>query len=97
MPGVISGINDKIRFFGEQLVRKEGIQDWQVEQAQRAIELYERVFLKEGRPSSEPAQPISEGETACGRMRELIRLRHYSLRTEQTYLDWVQMTPVTCG
>jgi integron integrase len=92
-PGVIADITDKIRYFCEQLARKEGVQDWQIEQAQRAIELYERVFRKEGHPNSAPSQPLSDGETACGQMRELIRLRHYSLRTEQTYLDWVRRYP----
>jgi hypothetical protein len=41
MPGVIADSTDKIRYFCEQLARKEGVQDWQIEQAQRAIELYE--------------------------------------------------------
>src|SRR5215831_19214834 len=37
-------------------------------------------------PSEEPATP----PRLLDQMREHIRLRHYSLRTERTYLDWVR-------
>jgi len=54
------------------------------------VELYELVFCKERLLPSPSPRPLSEGEAAVNQMRELIRLRHYSLRTEQTYLDWVR-------
>ena len=53
-PGVIADITDKIHFFCEPLTCNETVQDWQIEQARRAIELYERVFRKERLPSSAP-------------------------------------------
>jgi integrase len=90
MPGVIVDLTDKLQFFCEQLDRQGGVQDWQMDQARRAVELYERVYRKEPLPNAAPERPLAEGETACERMRDLIRLRHYSLRTEQTYLDWVR-------
>jgi hypothetical protein len=90
MPGVIVDLTDKLQFFCEQLDRQGGVQDWQMDQARRAVELYERVYRKEPLPNAAPERPLAEGETAGERMRDLIRLRHYSLRTEQTYLDWVR-------
>ena len=90
IPGVIENLTDKIRFFCEQLERQGGVLDWQADQARRAVELYELVFCKERLLPSPSPRPLSEGEAAVNQMRELIRLRHYSLRTEQTYLDWVR-------
>ena len=59
MPGVIVDLADKFRLFCEQLERQSGVQDWQVAQARRAVELYERVYRK---------VPASGGaETRCVR------------------------------
>ena len=67
----------------------------QLRQAMRAVELYIKVFLKlepsvqtAAAPDEKEAQ-IQNAEKACNEMRDLIRVRHYSYRTEQTYLDWV--------
>jgi len=87
IPGVIENLTDKIRFFCEQLERQGGVQDWQADQARRAVELYELVFCKERLLPSPSPRPLSEGEAAVNQMRELIRLRYYSLRTEQRISD----------
>lgn len=45
-----------------------------------------------GPVGSEPAgsgRPLRAGEDWRGRMREVLRVRHYAWRTEQTYLEWV--------
>src|SRR5687768_3758874 len=44
-------------------------------------------------PASLPANPSSPSARAPGlldALREAIRLRHYSLRTEKAYVDWVR-------
>jgi integron integrase len=97
--------SDRIQYFMEYLRADESVKDWQEAQAQRAVELYLNVYLKGrrelGKAESKSegcaeqngrdprASEVSERETFL-KMRELIRLRHYSYSTEQTYLDWVQ-------
>lgn len=61
----------------------------------RAVELYIKVFLKLEPSPQTPTAPdekeaqIQNAERVYNDMRDLIRVRHYSYRTEQTYLDWV--------
>jgi integron integrase len=71
------------------------VQDWQVEQAERAVKLYLFTYLPaRTRPVSSERPPASSREMAAGsrealqKLRELLRLRHYSYRTEKTYADW---------
>lgn len=111
---------DRLLFFLEHLRADVSVEDWQVEQARRAVGLYLNVFLpvaeERGRiaggspalpavadePSAvqKESRPTGGGTVGGGarpspgdallRMKELIRLRHYSYSTEQTYLDWVK-------
>jgi hypothetical protein len=41
-----------------------------------------------GRRRAEPTEVGTTNEHLCERVRREIRLRHYSIRTEQAYLDW---------
>src|SRR5215831_11444198 len=43
-----------------------------------------------GAPPPEFPEPSATPPRLLDQMREHIRLRHYSLRTERTYLDWVR-------
>ena len=76
------------------LAKNPAIQEWQVRQAVRAVDLYLKVFAPAA--DAAPAKPVdhekavSEAEGIYAQMRDLIRVRHYSYRTEQTYLDWVR-------
>ena len=72
--------------------------DWQIRQAARAVELYQRHYLqfcaeKGGEPAiSGPQSPTVAPSTlpaALDETRRLVRLRHYALSTEQTYLSWL--------
>jgi integron integrase len=147
LPSMATSPKDRMQAFSDQLTRDVAIQDWQIQQAMRAVELYVSVFVKEkpgtGVPAESaerggitrdragsvehvgprggvsgagtPATPasamlrrgeqggptggiagepghacIEEAEATCVQVRELIRLRHYSYRTEQTYLDWIR-------
>lgn len=109
---------DRLLLFMEYLRADDSVEEWQQDQAHRAVQLYLNVYLKvrregpEGsgrRPTdsgrkteangqaTEDGGPCTEGgddkaspskEDALFRMKELIRLRHYSYSTERTYLDW---------
>lgn len=48
-------------------------------------------------PSPPPAASSSPPRTLFGAVREQIRLRHYSLRTEKTYIDWIRRFIHFCG
>lgn len=83
---------DRIIRFNDQLERDNVLEDWQVRQAICAVQMYLNVFLKQTQAQAkekQPSAPTDETEL-LPKMRTLIRLRHYSYRTEQTYLDWVK-------
>jgi integron integrase len=70
------------------------VQDWQLRQAENAVRLYAEAFSN-GNPSVVlPAVANGDEKTAVDwpaaekRIREAMRLRHYSYSTERTYVDW---------
>ncbi len=87
---------DKIRHFRDQIQRDERFADWQVEQAAKAVELYLNLYLKtDPLPDTEPetgaeSKAKDDMSAAIAQARELLRLRHYSYRTECTYLEWME-------
>ena len=90
--------SDALRRFIEQLEQRGDYEDWQIRQAARAVELYQRHYLqfcaeKKGPTGiSAKTAPVSVPATlpeALDEMRRLIRLRHYALSTEQTYMGWL--------
>jgi integron integrase len=92
---------DLLQCFSDQLARDDSLQDWQRRQAMKAVELYMNVYLPEqGRERSENGGQRTETEPAIQErrneqdalreMKELLKLRHYSPRTLQTYTEWVQ-------
>ena len=89
------GLQDRLQVYIDDL-RKQGTEDWQVSQAERAIRLFFHNFQKEtewSRPFSpsvfQPNEGIVSKDAALQKLRECLRLRHYSYRTEQTYVDWL--------
>ena len=94
LPLIATSPNDKMQAFENLLAKNPAIQEWQLRQALKAVELYVRVFSTA--EESAPAKPVDQGkaipeaETVYAQMRDLIRVRHYSYRTEQTYLDWAR-------
>ena len=86
---------DCLRVYVQDLTRDPQVRDWQVDQAERAVKLYLFTYLPaRNRPDSpgvpkEPFREIAaESREALQKMRELLRLRHYSYRTEKTYCHW---------
>ena len=89
------GLQDRLQIFIDD-IRKQGIEDWQVSQAERAIRMFFHNFQKGtewNRPFAPSACLAPDGTVskiaALQKLRECLRLRHYSYRTEQTYVDWV--------
>jgi integron integrase len=88
---------DLLQCYSDQLARDDSLQDWQRRQAMKAVELYLNVFLPEangtaqggGNPGSSATHDGS-GREALQEMRELLKLRHYSPRTLQTYGEWAR-------
>jgi integron integrase len=91
-------LEDGKRLFVERLER-EAVPEWQVGQAARAVELYQKHYLRfrqeqggeapAGNGSADPSGRPGDLATAVNEVRRLIRLRHYAYRTEQTYLGWL--------
>ena len=68
------------------------IDDWKMKQAALAIQLYAEHYIKGKIPSGRYSS--SEDSSECAyitqKMREAIRLKHYSYSTERSYLDWTR-------
>lgn len=86
---------DCLRVYVQDLTRDPQVRDWQVDQAERAVKLYLFTYLPaRNRPDSpelpqEPSREMTaDSREALQKMRELLRLRHYSYRTEKTYCHW---------
>lgn len=69
-----------------------GTADWQVRQAADAVSLYCGQFwstAEEGGDAGTPTgKPALDPGDAIDEMRRLLRLRHYSPRTERSYVGW---------
>ncbi len=100
---------DLLECFSDQLSRDAALEDWQIRQAMRAVELYLNVYLPQatgaepgagggdGAVPQEPTRDRAAGTAveqseweALRQMKELLKLRHYSPRTLQTYEMWVK-------
>jgi integron integrase len=71
-------------------------QEWQLRQAENAVRLYVGAFTAGSAmkilPEAllKPPGKAYDCPTAEQRIREAMRLRHYSYSTEKTYIDWCQ-------
>lgn len=87
---------DQVRGFCEELERDSGLEDWQVRQADQALRIYFVNFLKRTEWHRRPTSTVVDegGHTnrlaALEQLRLRLRTRHYSFRTECTYVDWVR-------
>ena len=91
------GLEERMAAFAEDLRQAGGREDWQIEQAERAVKIYFHSF-RDG--PSLAVRPVARvARDAAGRVdrmellaaaRELLRVKHYSYRTEQTYLGWIE-------
>ena len=92
---------DALAAFAQHLERDDRLEEWQVRQAVRSVELFQKHYLHHlletgatvpaaavAGQAVAPAEPQTYA-AALGEARTLIRLRHYAYRTEQTYLEWL--------
>jgi integrase len=89
-------VADQVRRFCEDLEREGRWEEWQVRQAEHALRIYFVNFLKRTDWQRTPASAIVDerGHTsplaALEQLRQRVRTRHYSYRTECSYADWVR-------
>lgn len=86
---------EMLRRFLDDLHSRQHMEDWQVQQAREAVELYTARFLGENTSGKKTAGGTAASDTfdpdgVMAKMREAIRIKHYSYSTERTYLDWVK-------
>ena len=85
---------DKVISWVSSVSRYREIEGWQIEQAGDAIKIYLEWRLS-GTVKKYPNSSLNENPShmtvgeVLKKTKELIRLRHYSYRTEGTYLDWI--------
>jgi hypothetical protein len=84
-----------IRVFLDYLKSHKQAEDWQLEQANQAIQLYREHFLREHiliSPQSNVKKDTTflDAKEILLKMREAIRIKHYSYTTERSYLEWVR-------
>ncbi|MDQ7786068.1 MAG: site-specific integrase [Thermodesulfovibrionales bacterium] len=88
-PETQSLTNEQTAEFLSRLTKKH--EDWQVQQADRALRLYgyflTRKQISEGEPSVDNQGDWKEIEE---KMRQALRLRHRSYSTEKTYILWLR-------
>jgi len=86
---------EMLRRFLDDLQSRQHLEDWQLQQAGEAVQLYTNHFLggdasavkaTSGGVSSNTFDP----DGVMAKMREAIRIKHYSYSTERSYLDWVK-------
>lgn len=84
---------DQVRSFCEGLERS-GCQDWQRRQAEHALRMYFVNFLHRTDWHRSPTSTVIDEHghvtplAALDQLRQRLRSRHYSSRTECTYVDW---------
>ncbi len=91
---------DRISQYLDSLKADEKVPDWQVKQAEDAVILYTEKYLKK---SLQQVPPLAKGpggksidpqgslqwKQTLEEAKNAIRLRHFSLSTEKTYLGWI--------
>jgi len=89
--GCLASDNGKIEPFLHLLAKTR--EEWQVVQAREALRLY-HFYLSRAGDEERNIPPASDAEQewqiVAGKMREALRLRHRSIRTEKTYLQWLR-------
>jgi len=80
--------------FAASLRADDKVSDWQCRQADQAVKLYVSSFKGKYALDSENNELSGGGDIDHARMisdmRRMIRLKHYSISTERTYIDWVK-------
>ena len=72
-------------------------EDWQIRQAESAVRIYVRNFLNlntqpvvQEKPAEQKNQSAFSWQEAILKIKECMRIRHYSYSTEKTYIEWIE-------
>jgi len=85
--------NLKVQKFLNQLKSQKKTADWQIKQAEEALRLYFHHFLNGKTSVLSPDGPQKRSldvSKVLGDMRQALRIKHYSYRTERSYLEWAE-------
>ncbi len=81
----------------DSLTKDQHIEDWQIDQAEQAIRLLFGNFLRPSKDEIKGRSLVPQDherrfvvDEAIVKFRETLRLKHYTHRTEQTYLEWLK-------
>jgi integron integrase len=92
-PASVDPLGDQVQRFCDDLER-DGCQDWQIRQAEQALRIYWLNFRRTPDWVRRPATALEPGRVeplaALDELRRRLRTRHYSYRTEVTYVDWAR-------
>ena len=87
----------RIEHFLKEIQNNKRLADWQLRQAEEAVRLYATQFQAGNAASLSPNTVPEKADPAThdpaivlAKMRELIRLKHFALSTERTYLEWAR-------
>jgi integron integrase len=87
------GSNLRVLKFLNHLKSQKKTADWQIKQAEEALRLYFHHFLNGKTPVLSPDSPqkgFPDVSKILSNMRQVLRIKHYSYRTERSYLEWVE-------
>jgi integron integrase len=87
------GSNLRVQKFLNRLRSQKKIVDWQVKQAEEALRLYLHHFLDSKTSVLSPDGPqkrFPDVSKILSNMRQALRIKHYSYRTERSYLEWAE-------
>lgn len=87
----------QIKAFLDFLENDKKIADWKIQQARKAVQLYLNGFLQEHSANLGEANKYTANTKnqfnqmdILNKIREFMRIKHYSYKTERSYLDWVK-------
>jgi integron integrase len=94
MAGPEASLAERMDRFCANLEQSGRWKDWQIAQAERAVRVYFVNYLKQTDWNKRPESKVwdtegrVDGLAALAELRARLRTKHYSYRTEQTYMDW---------
>jgi integron integrase len=89
-------VADQVRRFCEDLEREARWEEWQVRQAEHSLRIYFVNFLHRTDWQRKPTSTVIDERGHAGplaaleQLRQRLRTRHYSYRTECSYADWAR-------
>lgn len=85
----IIDLDKSFKLFSKYLCQKKDIANWQVNQAKKAINIYQNDFLQStpDKINSVKKNLKDEHLVMINKLRKAIRIKHYSYRTEKSYIN----------